>query len=711
MAKKEESSDRPDATIMPLAEGFPSPSDEAWRGMVARIVGDDAERALARSTYDSIPINPLYTAADRRGDKEASGFPGMLPFTRGQHVIATTAGGWDIRQRQTHPDRSAANAAILDDLERGCTSIELQFDKATRSGRLGSDASPGEAMGRSGLMVYSVDDLDELLRGVYLDACPISLRTGAAFVPVAAMMDALLARRKVDCGSFAGAFNADPLGSLAAFGTLPGSVESTLEQLGGFAAFVTDRFPEATAVAVDTTVYHDAGASEAQELACALATGTAYLRSLTAAGLDLDAAFRQIVLTFATDANLFLSIAKLRAARRLWGRVAEACGAAAAARGMRLHATTSARMMSRRDPWVNILRGTIATLAASVAGADSITVLPFTTAIGLPDGAARRIARNTQLVLQQESSLGRVIDPAGGSWAIENITDDVAQKAWQLFQEIEGDGGIVASLGASRLQDRIQVVAGARARRVGALSDPLTGTSAFPDLAEQPVPVEAVNLDRLCAAAADRMERDGIAASACLETVATSDTEALFGAAAECAAANAPLGALLTASARGVAQQVRHLPAERLSEPFEALRDASDAYLDRTGARPTVFLATLGTLAKFTTAVTYARNFLAAGGIDAVQGPEDADTDAIVEAFGASGAAVAVICSSASDVIERAPDLAKALSAAGARDVYIVGRSGTEQPDAAPISAYLHDGCDMPALLREMMTRMEVLSK
>ncbi|MEM9682825.1 MAG: methylmalonyl-CoA mutase, partial [Pseudomonadota bacterium] len=158
-------------------------------------------------------------------------------------------------------------------------------------------------------------------------------------------------------------------------------------------------------------------------------------------------------------------------------------------------------------------------------------------------------------------------------------------------------------------------------------------------------------------------------------------------------------------------QPARRLPAERLSEPFETLRDESDAYLESNGTRPAVFLATLGTLASFTTSVTYARNFLAAGGIDVVQGPEDASTDAIVEAFGASGAVVAVICSAASDVSERAPDLAEALSAAGARDVYVVGRSSAEEPDAAPISAYLYDGCDMPALLREMMTRMEVVSK
>lgn len=705
MTEKKEAPGGLTAATMPLAEGFAPSSDEAWKGMVERIVGDDGAAALTKTTYDSIPIQPLYTAADWRGEEEASGFPGMLPFTRGQHFIPVTPGGWDIRQRQSHPDRLAGNAAILEDLERGCTSIDIQFDEAARSGRLAIDPAAGGLMGRSGAMVYSVDELDELLRGVYLDACPISLHAGAAYLPVAGMLEAVLQRRGVADDAFAGAFNADPLSSLAAFGALPGSAESALDQLGAFAVHVAERFPAATSAAVDTTVYHNAGASEAQELACALATGTAYLRAMASAGLALDTAFRQIVLAFAADGNLFLSIAKLRAARRLWGRVAEACGVASAVRGMRLHAITSERMMSRRDPWVNILRGTIATLAASVAGADSITVLPFTNALGLPDAAARRIARNTQLVLQQESSLGRVIDPAGGSWAIENITDDLAQTAWRLFQEIEADGGLVASLDSSRLQDRIAAVAAARARRVGALGDPLTGTSAFPDLAEEPVAVETADLDRLRAGAADRMARSAAGAAASVERAAMANGPALVDAVVECAAEDAPLGALVAAAARGTAARVRRLPAERLSAPFERLRDASDTYLEMTGTRPTVFLATLGKLPDFMTAATYARNFLAAGGIDTVQGPEDTDDDAIVAAFEASGATVAVVCSSASDATGRAPVLASALTGAGARGVYVVGQGEAKKP----VRAFLHDGCDVPALLSEMLTRMEVL--
>jgi len=552
---------------------------------------------------------------------------------------------------------------------------------------------------------HSVDDLDAVLHGVYLDACPVSLRAGAAFLPAASLLLALLARRGVDPKSFTGAFNADPLAVLTAAGSLPQSVENALEQLAALARHVAAASPGATAVAVDTTVYHDAGASEAQELACAMAAGVTYLRAMTAAGLDLDAAFGQIAFTFATDANLFLSVAKLRAARRLWGRISEACGHTRAVRRMRLHATTSARMVSRRDPWVNILRGTVAALAASVAGADSVTVLPFTVAIGLPDAHARRIARNTQLVLQQESSLSRVVDPAGGSWAIENMTDDLAREAWRLFQEIERDGGLPSALAGGSLQARIAAIAETRARRIGALGDPLTGTSAFPNLGEQPVSVEQV--DR----AALRRRSDARAASTpALDALAVAGNATIVAAMLDAAAAGATLDAMTAATARGEAARAAPLARWRLGEAFEMLRDASDARLEKTGKRPTVYLATIGSLARFTAAATYARNFMAAGGIDAVVGDGGTDAGAIAAAFRSSGLEIAVICSDAPGLKEHGTAVAEALSGAGARELFIVGRPGGEAP-VAGVKGFLYEGCDVLTVLRGLMERMGVLDR
>ena len=343
----------------------------------------------------------------------------------------------------------------------------------------------------------ALGDLDELLGGVDLEAAPIAMDAGAAFLPVSAMMIALWQQRGVRPEMVAAAFNADPITALARQGSLPCAMDDMLRQLGDLAAYTTARFPNVSVVGVDSAVYHNAGASEAQELACATATGVAYLRSLTDAGMPLETAFAQIAFTVAVDSDFLMSITKLRAARRLWGRIAEACGDAGMARSMRLAAITSARMQARRDPWVNMLRGTVATFAASVGGADSVTVLPFTHALGLPDDFARRIARNTQLVLQQESSLNKVIDPAGGAWAFESLTDALSQEAWGLFQNIEGAGGIVADLESGALAGRIAAAAAARDRSIADRSDPITGSSAFANLQEDPVEVLSLDVEAL----------------------------------------------------------------------------------------------------------------------------------------------------------------------------------------------------------------------
>jgi methylmalonyl-CoA mutase len=707
MAKKDSRSKRSGDAGLDLASAFPAASEEAWRGLVGRILGDrDFAETLVRKTYDGIAIQPLYTGKDWPAEAEASGFPGLPPFTRGHRVTGQAVSGWDIRQCHVHPDPSRCNDAILEDLGRGVTSIDLRLDLAGRRGQDSNDGHAAKMVGVGGVMVACIGDLDRALKGVHIDACPVGMHSGAAFLPAAAMMFGLVQRRGVAREAFLGALNADPLGALAELGGLTTSTRDALTQLGSLARYVAQEFPAATAVAVDASGYHDAGASEGQELACAVATGTAYLRAMAEAGLDMDSCFRQIAFTFATDANLFLSIAKLRAARRLWSRVAEACGVPQAVREMRLHAVTSGRMLAKRDPWVNILRGTVATLAASAAGADSITVLPFTAAIGVPDPAALRIARNTQLVLQQESSLNRVIDPAGGAWAIENLTEAMAREAWKLFQAIESEGGMPAALERGSIQARIAAVAAQRAGRVAALAEPLTGTSAFPDVAERPVPVDPVDLPKLRAQAISRLKKSrGTLVKLAAVGGAASWEPLVAGALA--GASLAELGRVSAKSAPAVAEP---LPRQRLGEPFEALRDASDAYLERTGKRPNIFLATIGSLAAYAAAVSYTRNLLAAGGIEAETGDGGSDPAAIAKAFQRSGADIAVICSDKAGYREIGADLAGALAKAGARKIYVAGRP-PEDDSAVGVKGFLYEGCDVVTMLRDMLQAMGILGQ
>ncbi|MDG4864931.1 methylmalonyl-CoA mutase subunit beta, partial [Streptomyces sp. T-3] len=458
-------------TVLPdddlsLAAEFPHATHEQWQHLVSGVLrksgkeisSTEAEDALSTVLEDGLSARPLYTAHDAAPDP---GLPGFAPFVRGSRAEGNAIGGWDVRQRHLVAD----SAAVLGDLENGVTSLWLAV---------------GENAG------IPVASLDRALEGVYLDLAPVVLDAGDEVEPAARRLLKLYEERGVAADAVRGNLGADPLGH-------EGRTGSSYEfaPVAELARLCAERHPGLRALTVDALPYHEAGGSAAQELGSSLATGVAYLRELTGAGLSVEQACKQLEFRYAATADQFTTIAKLRAARRLWARVAEACGAPQAG-GQLQHAVTSPVMMTRRDPWVNMLRTTVATLAAGVGGADAVTVLPFDHELGLPDAFARRIARNTSTVLIEESHLARVIDPAGGSWYVERLTDELAHAAWAFFQDIERAGGQQAALRSGMVGDRLAATWAVRSKALAKRREPVTGVSEFPNLAEQPVVREPV---------------------------------------------------------------------------------------------------------------------------------------------------------------------------------------------------------------------------
>ncbi|MFB9431518.1 methylmalonyl-CoA mutase small subunit [Streptoalloteichus tenebrarius] len=614
-----------------LAADFPAPGRDQWRELVAGVLrkaGRDLENLtgpvedlLATTTYDGVTVAPLHTAED---DVPDPGLPGLPPFVRGGRPEGGVVSGWDARQRHAHPDPAVTREAVLADLENGGTSLWLV---------LGEEGLPVEA-------------LPEALADVYLDLAPVVLDAGARTEEAADLLLRLAADRQVPPHALAGNLGADPLGLRARTG-----VDHSLSVATELALRCANGFERLRAITVDALPYHEAGGSDAEELGCSVATGVAYLRALTGAGLDVDAAFRQLEFRYAATADQFLTIAKLRAARRLWARVGEVCGAGEAVRGQRQHAVTSPAMMTARDPWVNMLRTTVACFAAGVGGADAVTVQPFDTRLGLPDAFARRIARNTHSLLLEESNVARVIDPAGGSWYVERLTDELAAAAWAWFTEIERAGGMAAALADGLVARRLEETWRRRADRIAHRKDPITGVSEFPNLAER-LP--------------------------------------------ERAPAPAPSGG--------------GLPRHRYAEEFEALRDRSDAHLAATGSRPAVFLATLGPVAAHTARATFAANLFQAGGIETPTSGATADPGEIATAFTASGATVACLCSSDKVYAESAAPVARALKAAGAIRIWLAGKPGERAGSDAEsgVDGYLFAGCDALDVLRTTLRDLGV---
>jgi methylmalonyl-CoA mutase len=444
-----------------LASEFTTATRDQWRAMVEKVLRRSgiepegpADEALASETYDGFALQPLYTADDTAPDP---GFPGLLPFTRGGQAGGAVATGWDVRQRHAHPDPAVTGKAVLADLENGVTSLWL-------------------VVGRHGI---PLDALPTVLADVYTDLAPVTLDAGADVAEAARVLLDVHEDKGVQASGVRGNLGADPLGLRARTGE-PQDLDGAAE----LAARIAERYVNLRSVVVDALPYHEAGSSDGQELGYALATAVAYLRALTGAGLSVGDAARQLEFRFAATADQFGTIAKMRAGRRLWARVAEVSGCRTA---VPQHAVTSSTMTTRRDPWVNMLRTTLACFSAGVGGADAVTVQPFDAAIGLPDAFARRIARNTQSILLEESRVAAVIDPAGGSWYVERHTDELARAGWAVFQEVERAGGIAAALDAGLVEERIAAVRAARTARLDAGEEAITGVTVFPNADERPL--------------------------------------------------------------------------------------------------------------------------------------------------------------------------------------------------------------------------------
>ncbi|MDJ0421604.1 methylmalonyl-CoA mutase family protein [Dietzia kunjamensis] len=578
---------------------------------------EDAWRALVATTRDGIEINPLYTREDEIAERPA---PGQFPYVRGGGRSGLPESGWHVSSRiAVTGEASEVNTEILDLLNQGVSALWLTAEPAA---------------------------LAAVLKDVYLDLAPVTFDSGAGLVEVAESFLTLLdERREAGDGVVDRAAVVADLGAAPVTAAYAGTGTIELDAAVQLATRVTEREETIRTFVADGTVFHADGAGDAQELAYAVAAGLEYVRALMSAGLSAAAALRQISFRLAATDDQFASIAKFRAGRLMWARVAELLGAPEAG-GAPQHAVTSMAMMSRRDPWVNMLRTTLAAFGAGVGGATSVTVLPFDALVpgGLESTShafAARIARNTQLLLLEESHLGHVVDPAGGSWYVESLTDALADAAWSALQTIEAEGGLTAAISSGTVADAIARVREARDADIAHRTAPITGVSEFPNLDEQP----------------------------------------------------------LDASRRGGDDY-------RYGRAFEDLRDRSDAHLEATGSRPTVLIAGLGPQAETTPRVTFVANLLAAGGIEA---RNPVVTEAGQYAGAHEGERIAVLCGADKRYATEGADAVRALRDAGVSTVYLAGAEkgfpadATDRPDG-----YLALGIDAVAALTTLLDQLGV---
>jgi methylmalonyl-CoA mutase len=574
---------------------FPARTEADWRkAATAALKGAGLEK-LASVTADGLGLGPLHAGVT--GPRALRGAPGP----------------WKAIARLDHPSADDFNAQAREDLGAGAEGLNIVF--------AGSGAAYGFGLARA-----DSASLHRAFAGVAFDrghAFRLELGDAAQAESFAALVE----RSGAEPCVVDVAFGLDPLGARARGAQGAGALKAQVATLAarGFGG------PFAAA---DARIVHDAGGTPAQELAFALSAGVAYLRTLEAPA--------QIEFRLAADADQFATLAKFRAMRLLWGRVEQACGLEPAP--IRLAASSAWRMMTAAEPFVNVMRAALAAFAAGLGGADSVVLLPFSQALGLPDAFARRLARNTQLVELREARLGFVADPAAGAGGFETLTAGLCDKAWALFQSFEGAGGLAQALERGVVQQALASSAAALQRDVARAKAPLTGVSAHPHL-----------------------DADAIAV--------LPDAAAPF-----------PAGAF-----RPI----------RLSQPFEDLRERARA------KAPRLFLAAIGPLAAHTRRLGFAREVFEAGGVATVAGAGAEDAGALAQAFRDSGAGLACLCGTDEAYAQHAEAFAAALKGAGAGAVYLAGRPGEREAAwrAAGVDGFVYAGVDLVAALDEALRR------
>ena len=699
--------------------GFSPPDLAAWRQEVQRLLkGDSFERSMVTELGGGLAARALYTAADTADLPWAESMPGQAPHLRGARAAGYKAAPWWISQEAPYPTCQEFNSALRHDLERGQTAVNLVLDHACRKG-LDPDQSAVGHVGSEGTSVASLGDLTCALAGVDLGSTPILLESGSGSLPVAALLMALVRRTKTDPRRLQGCLGCDPVYGLGRAGQIPLTLSRTYDELALLTRWVQANSPGMRTLPVFEAPWHDGGADCALSLGLTLAVGVHVLRAMEEREVPVEQAAARLQFNLTVGSDFFLEIAKLRALRLLWSDILTAAGCPADMGAPFIHANTSLRTMSLLDPQVNILRTTTQAMAAVLGGVASLNVRPFTAAAGPPEEFSRRVARNLQLILKHESHLDQVLDPAGGSWYIESLTRDLGRQSWEIFQEIERQGGIVQGMRSGWVQERIGCAAELRQQRLAVGKEVLIGTNKYPlgsDLESHEPPIDfaqhhARRKEEVARTRTPASPEDHLLILGSLERVLDSSPDVLMESLISAADKGATLGELVEFLHQDVEPEVPVVPVAsvRDAEPFEKIVMATSA-LSR--AQPTacrVFLACLGDPAPYGSRLGFARSFFQVGGFGVVEEGFFTDPKLVPDAVTRSGARVVVLVGLDKTYGELAVPTAQAL--AGQEPPPLVMLAGrpedlVKQLEDAGVREFIHLRSDVPAVLGRLLTEL-----
>lgn len=657
---------------------FPASSYEEWRAAAEELLdGEPFEKKLIAKTYEGIALQPIYWPQDIAGMPQADSYPGFAPFVRGSHAAGYKKGAWNVAQEMTVTTPVETNSALRHELECGLTTINLRINSTF------------------------LQDWRVIFDKIDLERTPIMIQAGHAAVSAIALFAELFRFRQLSAANMRGCIGLDPLGLLAMSGTLPYALSEAYTRMAAATKWANASAPHLRTILVDAAPYQNSGGSATQEIAFAAATGVEYLREMTQAGLSVDSAASHLQFGFAIGGHYFMEIAKLRAARLVWAKIMAAFGAAENAQKMAIHLTTTRWNKSACDPYVNLLRATVEAFAGIVGGCESLNVGAFDEVARTPDEFSRRIARNTQIILKDEAHINEVIDPAGGSWYVEKLTDDVARSAWKLFQEIERLGGMRKALQTGFIQQQIRQTADARAANLASRRDVLVGVNMYANPAEE----------RLQSHAAEKAVSPVAPSPQPLPERAGKELMAWAREAVAAGASSAQIeAALLSQTPSEGLPQIEPLRPQRGAAMFEELRAKMDELTAKRGARPTAFLANMGAIAQHKARAEFSIGFLEVAGFQVISNPGFANAAEAADAAIASGAPVVVICSTDDTYPDLVPPLTQRVKAAKPDTLVVLAGYPKEYVDAfkhAGVDEFIHIRANVCETLKNILQSIE----
>lgn len=697
-----------------LKKDFPEVSYDEWKKVVEKdLKGQPFDKKLITKTYEGINLSPIYNKENIENISFKESKPGFVNFARGTKTSGYLNDIWNLHQEIPCVKPSEFNEALSEALDRGQNSIVISPNKITIS-NLPVSEHYSHTEDSYGLSVFTAEDFETAFKNIDLTAFPVYINAGFDGIPLFSLFIAYLKKKKIDLKKISGGVMIDPYAYLIQYGSLPISLKDTFDHLAEIIKWAEKNLGEYRVIGISSMDYHNSGASAVQELAYAFSTAVDYINNLLNRGIDIDVVSSRTRFSFGIGSFYFMEIAKLRAAKILWSKIIESYGGNEVSQKIDILAVTSKYNQTVRDPYVNLLRTTTEAFSAIIGGADAIQTNPFDEVFRFTDEFSRRIARNTQIILEEESNLSRLIDPAGGSYYIESLTSELSSVVWRLFKEIQSQGGMLEALKNNIPQSETGKVHEQRIKDYAKRKSVIVGVNMYANPKEEKPEFRKQNFGKIYAdlykdfiSGREKIDKNKLNKS--LSDFTKTDNT-VFETAIECALNGASREDISkNIFVPGEKMKINALKPVRASEIFEILRDVSDEIKDKTGKTPSVFMATMGPVKQHKARADFSRGFLEVAGLNVIYKKGYSRADEAVSDAIKSGAKAIVICSTDESYSELVPQITDEVKKQSPGMLIILAGYPKEQIEklkSSGIEEFIYMGADVYDTLNRILKRL-----